>query len=196
MERPPTKWKWKAMLNKAVEEHHMTEWYNEVEDKTSLKYLTLQKHPTRNSHPIWHTVPNNTRAVMKANIKAKIITGTYMYTLQANRARFNLHSVSPTCLLCKNDSEDREHLILHCTAHAYIREKHLTTLRLLMARHYSSDTVDEIMNNTEILMQFLMDSSKTRVSDILGDHSDIIADIEEISRNLIFDIHNNRAVNI
>ena len=25
------------MLNKAVEEHHMTEWYNEVEDKTSLK---------------------------------------------------------------------------------------------------------------------------------------------------------------
>ena len=77
------------MLNKAVEEHHMTEWYmyNEVEDKTSLKYLTLQKHPARNSHPIWHTVPNNTRAVMKANIKAKIITGTY--TLQANGARFN-----------------------------------------------------------------------------------------------------------
>jgi hypothetical protein len=62
-----------------------------------------------------------------------------------------------------------------------------------MARHYSSDTVDEI---TEILMQCLMDSSKTRVGDILGDHSDIIADIEEISRNLIFDIHNNRAVNI
>jgi hypothetical protein len=42
MERPPTKWKWKAMLNKAVEEHHMTEWYNEVEDKTSLKYLTVR----------------------------------------------------------------------------------------------------------------------------------------------------------
>ena len=53
-----------------------------------------------------------------------------------------------------------------------------------------------VMSNTEILMQCLMDSSKTRVSDILGDHSDIIADIEEISRNLIFDIHNNRAVNI
>jgi hypothetical protein len=123
------------------------------------------------------------KANIKANIKAKIITGTY--TLQANRARFNQ--------LCKNDSEDREHLILHCTAHAYICEKHLATLRLLMARHYSSDTVDEI---TEILMQCLMDSSKTRVGDILGDHSDIIADIEEISRNLIFDIHNNRAVNI
>ena len=182
------------MLNKAVEEHHMTEWYNEVEDKTSLKYLTLQKHPNRNSDPIWHTVPNNTRAVMKANIKAKIITGTY--TLQANRARFSQHSVSPTCLLCKNDSEDREHLILHCTAHAYIREKHFTILRLLMARHYSRDTVDEIMSNTEILMQCLMDSSKARVCDIFGDHSDIIADIEEISCNLIFDIHNNGVVSL
>jgi hypothetical protein len=43
---------------------------------------------------------------------------------------------------------------------------------LLMASHYSKDTVDEIMSNTEILMQCLMDSSKTRVSDILGDHSE------------------------
>jgi hypothetical protein len=25
MERPPTKWKWKAMLNKAVKEYHTTE---------------------------------------------------------------------------------------------------------------------------------------------------------------------------
>jgi hypothetical protein len=65
-----------------------------------------------------------------------------------------------------------------------------------MARHYSSETVDEIMSNTVILMQCLMDSSKNRVSDILGDHSDIIADIEEISGNFIFDINNNRAVNI
>jgi hypothetical protein len=65
-----------------------------------------------------------------------------------------------------------------------------------MGRHYSRDTIDVIMSNTEILMQCLKDSSKTRVSDILGDHSDIIADIEEISHNLIFDIHNNRAVNI
>ena len=111
---------------------------------------------------------------MKSNIKVKIITGTY--TLQANGARFNQHLVSPTCLLCNNDSEDREHLVLHCTAHAYIREKHLATLRLLMGRHYSRDTIDVIMSNTEILVQCLKDSSKTRVSDILGDHSDVIAD--------------------
>jgi hypothetical protein len=48
MERPPTKGKWKAMPNKAVEEHHMTEWYNEVEDKTSLKVPHTAKTP---NHP-------------------------------------------------------------------------------------------------------------------------------------------------
>jgi hypothetical protein len=51
MERPPTKWKWKAMLNKAVEEHHMTEWYNEVEDKTSLKVPHTAKTPNQKLTP-------------------------------------------------------------------------------------------------------------------------------------------------
>ena len=39
------------MLNKAVEEYQMTEWYNEVEDKASLKYLTLQKTPNQKLTP-------------------------------------------------------------------------------------------------------------------------------------------------
>lgn len=83
-------------------------------------------------------------------------------------ARFNQNSVSPTCLLFKNDSEDREHLILHCTEHAYIRETHITTQKLLMARHYSNATVDEIMSNTKILRQCIMDNSKTRVVTFLA----------------------------
>jgi hypothetical protein len=45
------------------------------------------------------------------------------------------------------------------------------------------------MNDTEILMQCLMDSSDGLVTNILGNLSDIRADIEEISRNLIYDIY-------
>ena len=40
---------------------------------------------------------------------------------------------------------------------------------------------DKIMNDTEILMQCLMNSSDGLVTNILGNHSDIRADIEEIS---------------
>jgi thiamine monophosphate kinase len=65
-----------------------------------------------------------------------------------------------------------------------------------MSENFDRCIVDKIMNDTEILMQCLMDSSDGLVTNILGNHSDIRADIEEISRNLIYDIHIFRAVNI
>ena len=77
MDNTPTKHQWKQLLNKAFEEHLHTEWYNDINDKPSLKYLALPKHLNKQSHQLWHSVPNNIRTVTKANIKAKLITGTY-----------------------------------------------------------------------------------------------------------------------
>ena len=65
-----------------------------------------------------------------------------------------------------------------------------------MSEDFDRCIVDKIMNDTEILMQCLMDSSDGLVTNILGNNSDIRADIEEISRILIYDIHIFRAVNI
>ena len=65
-----------------------------------------------------------------------------------------------------------------------------------MSENFERGIVDKIMNDTEIIMQCLMDSSAGSIINILGNHSDIRADIEEISRNLIYDIHVFRAVNI
>jgi len=61
-----------------------------------------------------------------------------------------------------------------------------------MSENVDCCIVDKVINDTEILMQCLMDSSDRSITNILGDHSDI----EEISRNLIYDIHLFRAVNI
>ena len=65
-----------------------------------------------------------------------------------------------------------------------------------MSENFDRCIVDKIMNDTEILMQCLMDSSDGLVTNILRNNSDIRADIEEISRILIYDIHIFRAVNI
>ena len=100
------------------------------------------------------------------------------------------------CLLCNNNNEDREHLILNCDAHEQIRTKHLNTLRALLNENFTESAVNELMNNPNVLMQCLMDRSNQSVVNILDNHADIRGSIEEISRNLIFDIHNNRAVNI
>ena len=64
--------------------------------------------------------------VEKAAIKARILTGTY--TLQSNRAKFNQHDVDPTCLLCKECPENRQHFILTCKLTEPARQKFLTKI--------------------------------------------------------------------
>jgi len=63
-------------------------------------------------HPVWKTVRPNPIDLEKTAIKARILTGTY--TLQSNQAKFNQHDVDPTCLLCKEGPENRQHFILTC----------------------------------------------------------------------------------
>jgi hypothetical protein len=59
--------------------------------QSSLKYLTIQENPTRNTHTIWKTTKLNPRSVAKTSVKVKILTGNY--TLQANRQKYNQHEV-------------------------------------------------------------------------------------------------------
>ena len=193
MERTPSKGKWKTMLNEAVQKHLKAEWSEDLQEKSTTSYFNMPLNPINNAHQVWSSVPNNTRSIRKANIKARLLTGTY--TLQTNRAKYNQHAVSPTCPSCKTGDEDRQHLILHCSTHKRARDKHLSTLKLLLTTKRSSSTADSLFVNSELLMQCLMDSSDYRVTAIIGEHKDIVCDIEEISRNLIYDIHTVRAVN-
>ena len=61
------------------------------------------------SHYIWSTVRDNIHDSRRAQIKCKILTGTYI--LQANRATFNQYSVNLTCKLCCRDPEARQHFV-------------------------------------------------------------------------------------
>lgn len=189
----PSKGKWKAMLNEAIQRHLETEWREDLEEKSTTTYFNLQRKPTSNAHQLWSTVPNNIRSTRKANIKARLLTGTY--TLQTNRAKYNQHAVSSTCPRCNSGDEDRQHLLLHCSTYQHARDKHLSTLKLLLTTKRSASTADYLIDNKDILMQCLMDSSDRSVTAVIGEHQDIVRDIEEISRNIIHDIHRIRAVN-
>ena len=63
---------------------------------------------------VWSTLPPDVREVEKAAVKARIITSTYV--LQSNRAKYNQHSVNPTCILCESAPEDVMHFIIKCPA--------------------------------------------------------------------------------
>ena len=61
------------------------------------------------------TVRNNIHDSRKAQIKCKLLTGTYIP--QANRAAYNQYSVNPTCKLCNTapGAETRQHFVGECT---------------------------------------------------------------------------------
>ena len=78
-------------------------------------------------HPVWSTVRCNIMDNKRAQLKCKLLTGTYI--LQGNRAVFNQHSVDPTCKLCTIAPETRQHFIAECPA--FVTERCELTEKLL-----------------------------------------------------------------
>ena len=81
---PPSKEAWKRLLNCKV--HNMVEaaWKADIESKSSTKYLNPLVLNVDSGHHIWFTVRDNIHDNRRAQIKCRILTGTYL--LQANRA--------------------------------------------------------------------------------------------------------------
>ena len=87
----PTKDKWKEQVNSCIHKHTETLWKEDI--KSSLKYLSPDSVKVGKVHQIYAYVNNSTFDVRRAEIKARLLTGTY--TLQANRARYNQFKVNP-----------------------------------------------------------------------------------------------------
>ena len=187
---PPTHDQWKETVYQAVDNHWKKHWETELTEKSSLKYLTIQEHPTLDPHPLWATIGSNPRHVREAVVKARVLTGTY--TLQANRHKFNQHEIAPTCPLCKNDPEDRIHFLTSCPALQVPRSKHLFHLSRIMQRNLKANSGDTILNNPSLLAQCIIDCSANPITDIIGKNKDVQQSIERISRALIYDLHKKR----
>ena len=68
-------------------------WKNDIERKSSLKYLNPNSVKAGKCHQISASVRNSVFDVRRAEIKARLLTGPY--TLQSNRAKFNQFNVNP-----------------------------------------------------------------------------------------------------
>ena len=80
------------------------EWREDINNKSSLKYLNHMKVKVGTVHHLYSTARHNMIDRQRADIKARFLTGTY--TLQGNRA----FKVDPTCKMCKQEPETREHV--------------------------------------------------------------------------------------
>jgi hypothetical protein len=126
-------------------------WEVKKQGKTSLKYLTIQENPTRNTHAIWKTTKLNPRSVAKTSVKVKILPGNY--TLQANN--YNQHEVSPICKLCNLEPEDREHFILKCPILETKRKFYLHQIFEILREHSKEQLLNTVREEQE---QFILNA--------------------------------------
>jgi hypothetical protein len=100
---------------------------DEVNSKTTLKYLNVDDVMIGKTHNIWYSGGAEPYAVNRSCVKAKLACGTY--TLQKDRSKFSKHSASPTCQLCKSEHEDCLHFLVKCKALEKIRTPFINKLR-------------------------------------------------------------------
>ena len=95
-------------------------WEKEVYSKKSLKYLNPRLVAVGKLHVSWSSVRHKVRDTRRAELKVKVLTGSYI--LQANRSCLNQYAVDSSCKLWLKEPENREHFIARCDSHEHVRK--------------------------------------------------------------------------
>ena len=138
-------------------------------------------------HPIYSSVRPNLHDVQRAEFKAKMITGTYI--LQANRAKFNQFDVNPTCGLCHQQPETREHFIAQCNSLSKIRNHFITRAAKLL--HISPYVLSSL--EASKFTQLCLDFTHPILTNYFKIPSECYDKLEYCKRKYIFNIHYSRS---
>ena len=183
LEEPPTKYRWKTLVNKKVNSY----WAELIKSRarlySSLRYLEVDSFfPGKTHWLLRHS--GVARDIPCIGIKLKLVTGTYI--LQVNRAAFNQNQVDPTCMLCQQDPETVGHFLVECTA---LEEKRRPIMDSIVS---SLIEITDSPADSEDLVNILLDCSK--VIDIKNDKSilPVIENIEKLSKRLCYTLHTER----
>ena len=156
LSNPPSKNEWKRVMNTAVNKAVEEGWQQDVKSKSSLKYVNVDSLKVGRTHHIWSTVRNSIYDSRRAQLKSKLLTGTYI--LQGNRAVFNQFQVNPTCRLCKAEPETRQHFISECSF--LNNERAAYSEKLLKNPVFQSAYIDRsLIKDPEFLTQLTLDAS-------------------------------------
>ena len=176
---------WKKILSSAVHGHIEAMWRAEVNEKPSLKCVNPDSLKVGSVHPVWATVRNSITDNRRAQLKCKLLSGTY--TLQGNRAAFNQYTVDATCNLRLAAPETRQHFVAECMAYSAERERYTEKIRNNPAL---PDELKHDLLNPELFTQLTLDAS-SYVS-----QREELENLELHSREYIDQIHRKRIVKL
>ena len=122
-------------------------------------------------------MPAVTLEAKKAQIKARLLTGTYL--LQSDMQRFSKEKDEKKCELCQIEQENMEHFLLRCPALNEKRKITLSKLKQTLIQSTGQDKWTEtIVGNKTLLLQTIIDV--TAVADELNINQETFKEIAMI----------------
>jgi hypothetical protein len=115
------------------------------------------------THYVWKTVPNDCIEVKKAEVKVRLLTGTYM--LQSKKAKFSNNKETDICKLCYLETEDIEDFLIKCICLADIRNKCFRTLKCYLDR-IKWNIYSKIVSDG-LLLQLILDPTMNSITSVI-----------------------------
>ena len=182
----PSRSIWKKLHNTAINSRITELWREDISSKSSLKYININNICAGKTHHVYTTVRPNLQDIQWAEVKVRLLTGTY--TLQANRARFNQNEVDSTCKLCDKSPETREHFISSCKVIKHHRKAFNNKVSSLL--QIPVDELEDLDQHT--YTQLVLDSTHPDVPPGLRPTPEQLPHMELHSRELIYNLHKDR----
>ncbi|CAG2255579.1 unnamed protein product [Mytilus edulis] len=183
---PPSKSKWKKLVNSLVNYYWITKLKSEASEKSSLNLLNYADAEFGSIHSIWNTCGSEPYSTLRACIKSKLACNTY--TLQCDKSKFSKRQISAICPLCGIEDENRLHFILRCSSLDNVRNSFIQSLKTFIKDVVTTKLYDELFCSEINTLQLIIDCS---VFHFLS-RGDVFK-VECITRGLCFKLHQVRS---
>ncbi|CAC5388057.1 unnamed protein product [Mytilus coruscus] len=147
---------WKNTIKIKVDKFWNEKTLADVENKSSLTFLNTSNLEPNKPHHVWNvkTTPNDLN-YLKAIIKARVMTGTYI--LQADKYKFTHYNVEATCQLCCSGNEDVIHFLTTCPILSTTREKYFSEIREIITYEITAEKWNNVFKNKTAISQLIVD---------------------------------------
>ena len=176
-----TKLDWKRHIRESVFGRAYVTLIQGASQRSSLRWLDLRLCIQNTPHPIWKSSTYNLQETKKASIRAKILTGTYMF--QKTTVKYG-KSQDPTCKMCGEEEEDTIHFMLRCSALEEYRQEVIPAINLLLEEGNSH------LQNQEKWVKVVLNGGEGGVLRT----NDWCTDFNKLCNKLVFNLHKNRDI--
>ena len=153
----PSKRMWKKMVKEAVSQYWSVPLTEEIKTKPTLKFLSSDSAAATGTHPVWSCGLGRAKITRRSTIRAKLLTGTY--TLQGKSSHFNQNAMDPTCKMCYEVPEDRNHFVVKVPNPNKISERlHIRRSKVLVILYSGGNFIHHIMQDDASKSVLLLNS--------------------------------------